>query len=112
MENKDGNHHPMPEKKRKYIPPILMLSAGAAAAITAFHFSYEIKDFLLVVLLTMLVFFFIGSIIVFMLDRFDKQIEKALLDEGEVIEKEPEEEGSEASDGAYSQINPENTRSE
>ena len=85
----DENQNP-PEKRRKYIPAILMLFGGAVGSITTFVFGYEMNVFLGVTLFALILFYIIGCLYVFMLDRFDEQIEKARMDEGEVIEKDPE----------------------
>ena len=85
----EENKNP-PEKRRKYIPAILMLFGGAVASITTFLFGYEMNVFLGVTLLSLILFYIGGCLYVFMLDRFDEQIEKARMDEGEVFEKDPE----------------------
>ena len=52
------------------------------------YMAYDIRTLLIILLLTLLIFYFLGSIIKALLDRFEKQNEKASLDNGEVIEKE------------------------
>ena len=79
-----------PERRRKYIPAILMLFGGAVGSFTTFYFGYDMNVFLGVTLLCLILFHTAGSLYVYMLDRFDEQIEKARLDEGEVIEKDEE----------------------
>lgn len=78
-------------KKRKLIPPFIMLLSGAITSITMYLWHYELKDMLIVLLCVLLVFYFAGEIIKWMFDRFEAQIEQARMDEGEVIEKEPDE---------------------
>lgn len=80
-------------KKRKLIPPFVMLLAGAIISITMFVSHYKLKDMLIVLLCVLVVFFIAGEIIKYMLDRFEAQIEEARMDEGEVYEKEPDETG-------------------
>lgn len=76
-------------KKRKLIPPFVMLSAGAIVSITLFLLRYKMKDMLIILLCVLVVFYFAGELMKWMFDRFEAQIEEARLEEGEVIEKEP-----------------------
>ena len=78
-------------KKRKLIPPFVMLLAGAIISITMFLRHYESKTMLTTLLWVLIVFFIAGEILKWMLDRFEAQIEEARMEEGEVIEKEPDE---------------------
>lgn len=80
-------------KKRKLIPPFIMLLAGAIVSIAMYISHYELKDMLIVLLCVLIAFYIIGEIYKWMLDRFEAQIEEARMDEGEVIEKEPDESG-------------------
>lgn len=89
--------------KRKYLPLILMLLAGAITAIVTYVKQYPMIQRLSALLAVLLVFYVLGSIFVWLLDTFEKQNEKAALDDGEVIEKEVEatddtEEASETED--------------
>lgn len=89
--------------KRKYLPLILMLLAGAITAIVTYVKQYTMIQRLSALLAVLLVFYVLGSIFVWLLDTFEKQNEKAALDDGEVIEKEVEatddtEEASETED--------------
>ena len=77
-------------KKRRLIPPFVMLSAGAIISITLRVMQYELKDMLIILLCVLIGFYFAGSVLKWMLDQFEEQIEKARMDEGEVIEKDPE----------------------
>lgn len=74
--------------KRKYMPLILMLLAGAITSIITFIKQYTMLQRLGALLAVLLIFYVLGSILKWLLDTFDKQNEKAALDEGEVIEKE------------------------
>lgn len=76
--------------KRKYMPLTLMLLAGAVTAIITFIKQYTMIQRLSALLAVLLVFYALGSIFKWLLDTFEKQNEKAALDEGEVIEKEME----------------------
>lgn len=77
---------------RKKMPLILMLTAGAVTCIITFIMKYSIIWKLVTLLLVLLIFYILGTILKWALDAFDRQNEKAALDEGEVIEKEAEKE--------------------
>lgn len=77
-------------RKRRLIPPFVMLLAGAVVSITMRILHYELQTMLIVLLCVLLGFYFVGRILQIMLDRFELQIQEAHLEEGEVIEKEPE----------------------
>ncbi|MDE6737490.1 MAG: hypothetical protein K2K07_00120 [Lachnospiraceae bacterium] len=79
-------------KKRKLIPPFVMLTAGAATSITMRILHYEMKTMLIILLCVLIGFYIAGCIIKEMLDRFERQIEEAEMDKGGVIEKELAEE--------------------
>lgn len=89
--------------KRKYMPLILMLLAGAITSIITFIKQYTMIQRLSALLAVLLIFYALGSIFKWLLDTFEKQNEKADLDDGEVIEKEAvsaaEEESEEAETG-------------
>ena len=72
---------------RKTMPLILMLIAGAITSIITFIKKYTIFDKLIALLIVLLVFYFLGSVLKWMLDYFDAQNEKKRIEEGEVIEK-------------------------
>ncbi len=73
--------------KRKLIPPFVMLLAGAAVSITLRIQHYDMKTMLIILLCVLLVFYVIGCLIKYMMDKFEAQIEEAGMKEGEVIEK-------------------------
>lgn len=77
---------------RKKMPLLLMLTAGAVTCIITFIMKYSIIWKLVTLLLVLLIFYMLGTILRWVLDAFDRQNEKAALDEGEVIAKEAEEE--------------------
>lgn len=77
-------------KRRRMIPPFVMLSAGAVVSIAMFVLRYKLKDMLVILLCVLVVFYIAGELIKWMFDRFEAQIEEARLEEGEVIEKEPD----------------------
>ena len=78
-------------RKRKLIPPFVMLLAGAIISITMRILHYETKTMLIILLCVLIGFYFVGCVLQTMLDRFERQIEEAHMEEGEVIEKEPSE---------------------
>ena len=79
--------------KRKLLPVLIMLLAGAMASILLAIGNYEIKTMLGILLAVLIIFYILGCILKWSLDHIDKQNEKteSPLDEGEVIEKQPEE---------------------
>lgn len=82
---------------RKMLPLFLMLIAGAFTAIMTFVLQYPLKRKLLLLLIVLSVFYFLGSLMKWLLDYFDKQNDLKAEEEGEVIEKEAdsEEQGEE-----------------
>ena len=79
--------------RRKLLPVLIMLLAGAMAAILLAIGKYEITMMLWILFVVLLVFYILGCILKWSLDHIDKQNEETdnSLDEGEVIEKQPEE---------------------
>ena len=83
-------------RKRKLIPPFVMLFAGAVVSITLWYMHYDLKDMLIILLCVLLGFYFAGSVIKWMLDQFEAKIEKERMEEGKIIEKDLEaEDGTE-----------------
>lgn len=91
-EKKEAEEREAKARKRKLIPPFVMLFAGAITSITMRVLHYEMKTMLIVLLCVLLGFYFAGCILKGMLDRFERQIEEAAMEKGEVIEKELSEE--------------------
>lgn len=80
------------EEKRKLIPPFTMLLAGAVFSIMMImRGTYELHQFLLRLLLILCFFYVLGGVLKTALDVIDKQNTPPESDEGEVIEKGPEE---------------------
>ena len=94
-EEREAKERELRAKKRRLIPPFVMLSAGAVVSITMRILHYETKTMLIILLSVLVGFYIAGSVIKYMLDRFEKQIEEASMEEGEVIEKELAEEDRE-----------------
>ena len=91
-EEREAKEREFRAKKRRLIPPFVMLSAGAITSITMRVLHYETKDMLIILLCVLVGFYMAGCVLQYMLDRFEKQIEEAGMEEGEVIEKELAEE--------------------
>lgn len=79
--------------KTKQVPAIVMLAAGFCVCIIAFMRQMEAKDFLKTLLLTLIVFYFIGGVAKLVLDPFFKPEEAP---PGEEVEQ--GEEGQEAAE--------------
>ena len=91
-EQREAEERERRAKKRRLIPPFVMLLAGAITSITMRILHYEMKTMLIILLCVLLGFYMAGSVIKYMLDKFEKQILDASMEEGEVIEKELAEE--------------------
>ena len=91
-EEREAKERQLRAKKRRLIPPFVMLSAGAVTSITMRILHYEMKSMLIILLCVLVGFYMAGCIIKGMLDRFERQIEETHMEEGEVIEKELAEE--------------------
>ncbi len=74
---------------RQKMPLILMLLAGLVTALVAYYRNYTLMDMLIALLATLVIFYFIGSVIKMILDSFDRKNNAEIEKEGEVIEKEP-----------------------
>lgn len=91
-EEREAKERAFKAKKRRLIPPFIMLLAGAITSITMRMLHYKTETMLIILLGVLLGFYIAGCVIKGMLDRFEKQIEEAGMEEGEVIEKELAEE--------------------
>ena len=80
--------------KRKNLPPILTLVAGAVTCVINLIRDYPMLDQLIVLFIVLVVFYILGCVIAWTLELFDKQNEEdlSISEEGEVIEKDAEEE--------------------
>ena len=92
-EKKEAQARVFQARKRKLIPPFVMLLAGATVSITLRIEHYDTKSMLIILLCALIGFYVVGCIYKGMLDRFEHQLEEADMEEGEVIEKELAEEG-------------------
>lgn len=91
-EEREAKERAFRARKRRLIPPFVMLLAGAITSITMRILHYDTGTMLIILLGVLLGFYIAGCVIKGMLDRFEKQIEEADMEEGEVIEKELAEE--------------------
>ncbi len=83
--------------ERKMIPLTLMLVAGAICSIVCFIQGYDAFTMLLALFIVLLVFYIMGCIIKRIMEAFEAENEARAKEEGEVIEKEADEAGSEKS---------------
>ena len=76
------------EAKRRLIPPFIMRTAGAAASILmVMQGSYELHEFLKVLLLILVLFYILGCLLKSALDVIDRQNTPPEPEEDEMIEK-------------------------
>ena len=76
------------EVNRKQLPLVLMLISGAITTLTVYFKGLGLKTMLIALLAAMVIFGFIGSLIEYILNSFDRNQNSEVSDEGEVIEKE------------------------
>ena len=76
---------------RKKLPLLLMLLAGAVTCIVTYIQKYTMSEKLVSLFAVLLIFYILGSVLKGTLDYFERQNEEKLREEGEVIEKDPEE---------------------
>jgi hypothetical protein len=86
--------------KRKMIPVILMLTAGAVTSIISYVRDYELTKMLWLLLATLIIFYILGLIVKKILDVFDEQIKRQEELEGAVIEKELAQEDEQTDEAA------------
>lgn len=81
--------------KTKQLPALIMLLGGAVAVIVTYVRGFTLREVLVSVLLSLLGFYILGLILKRIFDSFrirqKKEEEGSTMEEGEVIEKEPEE---------------------
>lgn len=75
---------------RKYLPLIVMLSAGAITCLISIIRGHELLYQLIVLFAVLVVFYFLGSALNWTIDYFEAQNKKKAAEEGEVIEKDAE----------------------
>lgn len=72
---------------RKYLPLILMLSAGAVTCVISLIRKDTMLHQLILLFVVLMLFYFLGSVVQWTLDYFERENEKKAVSEGEVIEK-------------------------
>lgn len=77
----------------------MMLTAGAVACIITFIQKDTVLEKTVILLVVFLLFYFLGSVLVWTLDHFEEQNEKKRQEEGAVIEKETDEAAGETVEG-------------
>lgn len=75
------------KNKRNMIPVILMLVAALITSVLSYFLNFELKKTLIVLIIVLALFYFLGAALRYLLILFEKQNEKAAFDQGEVIEK-------------------------
>lgn len=87
-----------------------MLLAGAVTCIITFIQDYPITERLVILLAVLVLFYLLGSILVWTLNFFDHQNDEKRKSEGEVIEKEAStEDGEQSNEGGKSDSGKEET---
>ncbi|MDE5819641.1 MAG: hypothetical protein K2I07_10030 [Lachnospiraceae bacterium] len=80
--------------KTKQLPALIMLLGGAVAVIVTYVRGFSLREILVIVLVSLLGFYILGLILKRIFDSFrirqKKEEEGSTMEEGEVIEKEPE----------------------
>ena len=73
--------------RRRHLPAIVMLTAGACVSITMMLMHYEAVRMLRILLIVLIIFYLIGCLMKWMFEKFDEELQRAEADDGEVIEK-------------------------
>ena len=73
--------------ERKNIPVVLMLIAGVLISIITFIKNYELVEKLLILLITLLIFYGLGCLLVAAMNHFDKVNEQKRLEEEKAAEE-------------------------
>ena len=89
---------------KKNLPLLLMLVAGIVSCIYTFILQYSTLRKLVSLFIVMLVFYILGSVIIWVVDCFKAESESQLKEEGETVEEGAEgQEDTEWQEGAESQ---------
>ncbi len=77
------------KRKTKFIPPIMMLTAGLITSVICFVAGYELLKSMLILFFSMLIFAIMGTIIKSIVDHFRTEMDYSdFFDEdGEIVEK-------------------------
>lgn len=80
--------------KTKQLPAVIMLLGGAVAVIVTYARGFSLREILTIVLVSLIGFYILGLVLKRIFDSFHiqqkEQEEGVTMEEGEVIEKEPE----------------------
>lgn len=87
--------------RRKWIPPFLMLFAGAVSSIIMFLLHYETKSMLMILIGVLVGFYIVGCLFKWMLDVFERQNEEKAAEE---VENEAEQAEGEMPDMEEGQV--------
>ena len=77
------------KRRTRFIPPIMMLSAGAVASIMCLIAGYELLKCMIILFVTLLVFAILGTIVKAVVDSFRTVMDYSQFfdEDGEVVEK-------------------------
>lgn len=77
------------KKKTRFIPPIMMLTAGLITSVMCFAAGYEMIKSMLFLFIALLVFAILGTVIKSIVDHFQTEMDYSdFFDEdGEIVEK-------------------------
>lgn len=78
--------------KTKKIPAIIMLSAGSVTCIATYLNHYSLKEMLIALIIVLVIFLIVGYVIKMVLDSFELPEEDEAENDGEVVEKQNEDE--------------------
>lgn len=77
------------KKKTKFIPPIMMLTAGLITSILCFAVGYELLKSMFILFIVMLIFAILGTVMKSIMDRFRTEMDYSdyFDEDGEIVEK-------------------------
>lgn len=77
------------KRKTKFIPPIMMLTAGLITSVICLVMRYELLKSMLILFIAMLIFAILGTIVKSIVDHFRTEMDYSdFFDEdGEIVEK-------------------------
>lgn len=77
------------KRKTKFIPPIMMLTAGLITSILCLVKGYELVKSMFILFIVMLLFAILGTIIKSIMDRFRTEMDYSdyFDEDGEIVEK-------------------------
>ncbi len=77
------------KRKTKFIPPIMMLTAGLITSVMCFAAGYELLKSMFILFIVMLIFAILGTVIKSIVDRFRTEMDYSEYfdEDGEIVEK-------------------------